>query len=331
MMAARPEQPGEGPGSTAGVAQDSRFARSVRIVEVGPRDGLQNETALVATADKAAFVNLLSAAGLPVIEVAAFVDPRRVPAMADAADVFAAVVKRPGTRYTALVPNARGLDRALAAGADEMAIFAAASETFSRRNVNQGIDESLAGYELVCARARDAGIRVRGYLSTCFGCPFEGPVPAARVASLAQRLLAMGVFEVVLSDTIGVAHPAQVWSVLDTVAEALPLESVALHFHDTRGTALANVLSALERGIGVFDASAGGLGGCPFAPGATGNLATEDLLYLLDGLGIRTGVRLDALMEASRFIESRVGHPLPSRVYQAERAKQRLRLAPDKT
>jgi hydroxymethylglutaryl-CoA lyase len=291
----------------------------VEIVEVGPRDGLQNEPVVVPAADKAAFVDLLSAAGLPVIEVAAFVNPQRVPAMADAAEVFAAIERRAGTRYTALVPNTRGLERALAAGVREVAIFAAASETFSRRNINQGIEESLATYSAVCRDAQAAGVRVRGYLSTCFGCPYEGPVAPTRVAELAARLLALGVFEVVLSDTIGVAHPAQVWTVLDAVEPLVPLTTLALHFHDTRGTGLANVLAALERGIAVFDASAGGLGGCPFAPGATGNLATEDLVYLLDGLGIETGVRLDAVMAASRFIESRVGHPLPSRVYRAER------------
>jgi len=308
-----------GPAETS--AETGRFARAVRIVEVGPRDGLQNEAAPVSTSDKAAFVNLLSAAGLPAIEVAAFVDPRRVPAMADAAQVFAAIDRRDGTRYSALVPNLHGLRRALAAGVGEVALFAAASETFSRRNINQGIDESLAACAEVTARAREAGVRVRGYLSTSFGCPFEGPVPPARVADLADRLHALGVFEVVLSDTIGIAHPAQVWSVLDEVGALLPMASVALHFHDTRGTGLANVLAGLERGVAVFDASAGGLGGCPFAPGATGNLATEDLVYLLHGLGIETGVRLDGVMAASRFIESRVGHALPSRVYQAERRR----------
>ncbi len=295
-----------------------RWPNAVEIVEVGPRDGLQNEAATVSTADKAAFVDLLSAAGLPVIEVTAFVNPRRVPAMADATELFAAIEQRPGTRYTALVPNMRGLERAIAAGVGEVAVFAAASETFSRRNINQGIEESLIAYAAVCSQARAAGVRVRGYLSTCFGCPFEGEVPPARVADLAGRLLALGVFEVVLSDTIGVAHPAQVWTVLDAVGGVVPISSLALHFHDTRGTGLANVLAALERGVATFDASAGGLGGCPFAPGATGNLATEDLVYLLDGLGISTGVRLDALLAASRFIESRVGHPLPSRVYQAD-------------
>jgi hydroxymethylglutaryl-CoA lyase len=291
----------------------------VEIVEVGPRDGLQNETAPVSAADKAAFVNLLSAAGLPAIEVAAFVNPRLVPAMADAAEVFAAIERRPGTRYSALVPNVRGLERALAAGASEVALFAAASETFSRRNVNLGIEESLEVYADVCRQAGAAGLRVRGYLSTCFGCPFEGPVPPERVAVLAGRLLSLGVVEVVLSDTIGVAHPAQVWTVLDAVEAVVPIQSLALHFHDTRGTGLTNVFAALERGVHVFDASAGGLGGCPFAPGATGNLATEDLVYLLDGLGIQTGVRLGGVLAASRFIESRIGHALASRVYHAER------------
>lgn len=300
----------------------------VEIVEVGPRDGLQNEAAAISTADKATFVNLLSGAGLPVIEVGAFVNPRRVPAMADAAEVFAAIERRPGTRYTALVPNARGLDRAIEARASEVAIFAAASETFSRRNINQGIDESLTAYAEVCRAAQAAGLRVRGYLSTCFGCPFEGDVPPARVARLAARLLALGVFEVVLSDTIGVAHPARVWRVLDEVLPVVAAHSVAMHFHDTRGTGLANVLAALERGIAVFDASAGGLGGCPFAPGATGNLATEDLVYMLDGLGIHTGVHLDALLDASRFIESRVGHALVSRVYRAEAGRAEAKLRP---
>jgi hydroxymethylglutaryl-CoA lyase len=292
----------------------------VEIVEVGPRDGLQNEAAAIPTADKAAFVDLLSAAGLPVIEVSAFVSPRRVPAMADAADVFAAIARRPGTRYTALVPNPTGLARAIDAGVREVAIFAAASETFSRRNINQGIDESFVAYAAVCRQAEAAGVRVRGYLSTSFGCPYEGDVPSARVADLAARLRDLGVFEVALGDTIGVAHPGQVWSVLEAVAPRVPVGSIACHFHDTRGTGLANVLAALESGVTVFDASAGGLGGCPFAPGATGNLATEDLVYLLNGLGIATGVSLDGVIAASRFMQPRVGHALPSRVFQAERS-----------
>lgn len=291
----------------------------VEVVEVGPRDGLQNEPVSVTTADKVAFVNLLSDAGLPVIEVAAFVNPERVPRMADATELVQAIERRPGVRYTALVPNVRGLEHALGAGLREVAIFAAASETFSRRNINQGIEESLAAYATVCREALAGGARVRGYLSTCFGCPYEGAVPAGRVARLAARLSDLGVFEVALSDTIGVAQPGQVWEVLDTVIPRVPASRLAMHFHDTRGTGLANVLAALDRGITTFDASAGGLGGCPFAPGATGNLATEDLVYLLDGLGIETGVRLAGVVAASRFMESRLDHALPSRVYQAER------------
>jgi hydroxymethylglutaryl-CoA lyase len=297
-----------------------RLPANVTIVEVGPRDGLQNEPAPVATADKVAFVDLLSAAGLPVIEVSAFVHPGRVPQMADAAAVLQEIRRTPGVRYAALVPNLRGLDRAREAGLDEIAIFAAASETFSRRNNNQTIDESLETYAGVCAAASDAGMRVRAYLSTAFGCPYEGRVEPARVAELSTRLLDMGVFEVAVSDTIGIAHPGAVPGVVAAVAGAIGLERLALHFHDTRGTALANVLAALQLGVRTFDASAGGLGGCPFAPGASGNLATEDLIYMLDGLGVETGVSLEGVLDASRYIEARVGHRLPSRVAQAVRA-----------
>jgi hydroxymethylglutaryl-CoA lyase len=223
-------------------------------------------------------------------------------------------------RYSALVPNLAGLERALAAGVEEVAIFAAASETFSRRNINQSIDESLAAYKGVCDAALAAGIRVRGYLSTCFGCPFEGPVAPQKVAELSARLIDLGVFEVSVSDTIGVAHPGQVPGVLAALAARVPLVQVALHFHDTRGTALANVLAGLQHGVATYDSSAGGLGGCPYAPGATGNLATEDLLYMLDGLGIETGVSLPLVMDASLFIEHALDHRLPSRYVQAERS-----------
>ena len=293
--------------------------RDVRIVEVGPRDGLQNEHAPIAAVDKIAFVNRLSAAGFRAIEVTAFVSPRWVPQMADADDVARGIERRPGTTYAALVPNLAGLEHAVAAGVDEIAIVAAASETFSHRNINQGVEESLFGYQAVVDGARAAGIRVRAYLSTAFGCPYEGAVAPSRVAELAGRLLALGAFEVVLSDTIGIAHPGQTRQVLEAVRTALPLEQTALHVHDTRGTGLANVLMALSLGVATFDSSAGGLGGCPYAPGAAGNLATEDLVYLLDGLGVRTGVDLAGVVAASRFIERRVGHPLVSRVYQAER------------
>jgi len=292
---------------------------AVSIVEVGPRDGLQNERAHVPTAEKAAFVDGLAAAGLTRIEVSAFVSPHRVPQMADAADLFARLTRRPGVRYSALVPNLAALTRAMAAGVNEVAVFAAASETFSRKNINQGIEDSLRAYAEVCAAAHEAGLPVRGYLSTAFGCPFEGAVPPERVATLARRLLDLGVFEVSVSDTIGVAHPGQVWDVLDAVTGSVPVAQLALHFHDTRGTALANVLAGLEAGVRTFDASAGGLGGCPYAPGASGNLATEDLLYLLDGLGMHSGVSLPGVMAASLALEPRIGHPMPSRVLQTAR------------
>ncbi len=301
---------------------------TVTIVEVAPRDGLQNERVALSTADKIEFVNRLSAAGLPVIEVSAFVSPKWVPQMADAAEVFAGITRRPGTRYAALVPNLAGLERATQAGVTEIAVFAASTETFSRRNINQSIDDSLSNYKQVCDRALAGGLRVRGYLSTAFGCPFEGDVAPERVAGLAARLLELGVFEVALSDTIGIAHPGQVPRVLEAVLARLPVNTIALHFHDTRGTALANVLAALPYGIATFDASAGGLGGCPFAPGAAGNLATDDLAYMLDGLGIETGVSLAALTSpsgASAFIAERLDHRLPSRYFQAVNASRLLR------
>ena len=291
--------------------------RRITVVEVGPRDGLQNEHVDVSTADKIEFVNRLSAARLPVIEVSAFVSPKWVPQMSDAEQVFAGITRQGGTRYTALVPNPAGLERAQRAGVSEVAIFAASTETFSRKNINQGIDESFATYKEVCDAALAAGLRVRGYLSTAFGCPYEGNVAPERVAALAAQLVELGVFEVAISDTIGIAHPGQVPQVLDAVLARVPVDQIALHFHDTRGTALANVLTALPYGVATFDASAGGLGGCPYAPGAAGNLATDDLIYMLNGLGVETGVSLPALSEASRFIATRLDHPLPSRYAQA--------------
>jgi hydroxymethylglutaryl-CoA lyase len=294
--------------------------KHVTVVEVGPRDGLQNERVLVPTADKIEFVNRLSAAHLPVIEVSAFVSPKWVPQMADAADVFAGITRVPAVRYTALVPNLAGLDRAIAAGVTEIAVFASSTETFSRNNINQSIDDSLATYAQVSERARASGLRVRGYLSTAFGCPFEGAVAPERVAEVAVRLVDLGVFEVAISDTIGIAHPGQVPGVLDAVLARVPVHQIALHFHDTRGTALANVLASLPYGIATFDAAAGGLGGCPYAPGAAGNLATDDLIYMLDGLGIETGVSLAAVSNASAFIASKIDHRLPSRYAQAVKA-----------
>ncbi len=300
---------------------ESLRGRRVTVVEVGPRDGLQNEKIDVSLDDRVTFVDMLSDAGLPVIEVGAFVNPKRVPQMADAELLFERIARRAGTRYTALVPNLAGLDRALAAGVSEIAIFAAASDSFSRANINQSVEESFATYRQVCERATARGLRIRAYLSTAFGCPYEGEVPVDRVASLAARLLDFGAFEVAVSDTIGVAHPAQVAAVVSAVTARMPLTAVALHFHDTRGTALANVLTALTLGVTTFDASAGGLGGCPYAPGASGNLATDDLIYMLDGLGVETGVSLDALSAASRFIAARLDHPLPSRYAQARRSE----------
>ena len=296
-----------------------RMPRRVSVVEVGPRDGLQNEKVPIATADKIAFIDRLSATGHSVIEVSAFVSPKWVPQMADAQQVFAGITRQPGVRYTALVPNRAGLERAMVAGVTEVAIFAAASETFSRRNINQSIDESLATYKLVCDDARAAGVRVRGYLSTCFVCPFEGPIAPSQVAAVAAKLFELGVYEVVVSDTIGAATPGDVLRVLGATSERLPLQQTALHFHDTRGTALANVLAGLDYGVTTFDSSAGGLGGCPYAPGASGNLATEDLLYMLNGLGVDTGVSIDAVAAASRFIELKLDHALPSRFLQAPR------------
>jgi isopropylmalate/homocitrate/citramalate synthase len=299
--------------------------RRITVVEVGPRDGLQNERAAVSTADKIEFVNRLSAAQLPVIEVTAFVSPKWVPQMADAGQVFAGIARRPGTRYTALVPNLAGLERAQQAGVTEIAIFAASTETFSRKNINQSVDESFATYRQVCDAARAGGLRVRGYLSTAFGCPYEGAVSPTVVATLAARLIDLGVFEVAVSDTIGIAHPGQIPGVLEAVLARVPVDRIALHFHDTRGTALANVMTSLDFGVATFDASAGGLGGCPYAPGAAGNLATDDLIYMLDGLGAETGVLLPAVSEASAFIESRLDHQLPSRYYQAAASQRRTK------
>lgn len=296
------------------------FPPQVTIVEVGPRDGLQNEAAFVPTLEKIALVNRLAAAGHTTIEVSAFVSPKWVPQMADAAQVFAGITRRPGVRYTALVPNLQGLSRAREARVDEVAVFPAASETFSKGNINQTIDEAIANARSIASEALGAGLRVRAYLSTSFGCPFEGPVAPARVAEMTARLIDLGAYEVALSDTIGIAHPRQVSDVLDEVTKRVPVGNLALHFHDTRGTALVNVYAGLEAGVLTFDASAGGLGGCPYSPGATGNLATEDLVFLLDGCGITTGPRLDAIAEASRAIEPHVGHALPSRVFRALQA-----------
>ena len=292
--------------------------RRVRIVEVGPRDGLQNEAAAIPTNVKVRFVDLLSEAGFNWIEVTSFVHPRAVPQMADADEVFRAIGKKPGVRYVALVPNPRGLDRALAAGVEDIALFVAATESFSRANINRSIEQSLEDAHQVTTASRRAGARVRAYISVAFGCPYEGPVSPARVLPVAERLFELGAEEVVLGDTIGVATPSDVSRLMDVLLPLAPADRWGMHFHDTRGMALANVMASLDVGLSHFDSSAGGLGGCPFAgPGAAGNVATEDLLYLLDGVGVEHRVDLDRVLEASRFIVDAVGHPLTSKVYQA--------------
>jgi hydroxymethylglutaryl-CoA lyase len=285
----------------------------VRVVEVGPRDGLQNEAVFVPTGAKIHFIDLLSAAGLPVVEATSFVSPKAIPALADADEVFPAITKRPGTHYPALVPNVRGLERALAAGVQEIALFTAASETFTKRNINMTIDESLAAFAAVMERARPAGLTVRGYVSTAFGCPYEGDVPPEKVIAVTERLFALGVAEVSVGDTIGVATPNQITAMVPLLTQVAPVERIALHLHDTRGTALANAYAGLQAGITCFDSAAGGLGGCPYAPGASGNLATEDLVYMLHGLGIETGVDVANVAAASRFLSGVLGHDLPGR------------------
>jgi hydroxymethylglutaryl-CoA lyase len=292
--------------------------RQVRIVEVGPRDGLQNEAARIPTGTKVQFVDLLSTAGFPWIEVTSFVHPKAVLQMADADEVFRSIEKRQGVRYVALVPNPRGLDRALAAGVQDIALFVAATESFSRANINRSIDESLTDARAVVDAASASGARVRAYISVVFGCPYEGPVQPRQVRTAAARLFDIGVEEVVLGDTIGVATPADVGKLMEVLLRDAPVDRWGMHFHDTRGMALANIMSSLDLGLSSFDSSAGGLGGCPFAgPGAAGNVATEDLVYLLDGLGVEHGVDLGRVLEASRFIVDAIGHPLTSKVYQA--------------
>ena len=295
----------------------SNLPRQVRVVEVGGRDGLQNEAQVVSTDDKVGFLERLGAAGLETIEVGSFVRPDRIPQLTDTAEVLRRLTRRPGVRYVALVPNEKGLERALEAGVRDIAIFTAASNTFNLKNINMTVDESIAAQRPVVVRAKREGMWVRGYVSTCFGCPYEGSVAPERVRDVSVMLDAMGVDEISLGDTIGVGTPRQVEGVLGLLLEKIPAARLALHFHDTRGTALANVIAGLGMGIAIFDSSAGGLGGCPYAPGASGNLSTEDLLYMLDGMGIETGVALNKVVEASRFIERALGRDLPSRYLQA--------------
>ncbi|PWW64527.1 hydroxymethylglutaryl-CoA lyase [Actinokineospora spheciospongiae] len=292
----------------------------VTIWEVGARDGLQNEQAVVPVEVKLEFLARLAAAGLTTLEATSFVHPRWVPQLADAEELLAGLEPVEGVRYPVLVPNERGLDRALAAGVRHIAVFGSATETFAKRNLNRTLDEQYAMFEPVVTRARAEGLDVRAYVSMCFGDPWEGPVPAAQVAAVGARLVSMGCSELSLGDTIGVATPGQVAAVVGEVAAAgVPLGSVAVHFHDTYGQALSNTLAALRLGITTVDSSAGGLGGCPYAESATGNLATEDLVWMLDGLGVQTGVDLDALADTSAWMAGRLGRPSPSRVVQALR------------
>jgi isopropylmalate/homocitrate/citramalate synthase len=294
----------------------------VRVVEVGPRDGLQNESRPLPVADKVAFVDALTRSGLRDIEVTSFVRPDRVPQLADAEDVLAGIERDAGTRYWALVPNARGLERAEAAGVKHIAVFTAATDGFNRANVNASVEESLARLRPVVRDAKAAGLVVRGYVSTAFGCPYEGAVPPFQPAGVARTLLDAGCDEISLGDTIGVAVPDDIGEVLEAAERmGVPVGKLALHLHDTFGTALANVHAGLRGGITAFDSSAGGLGGCPFAPGAAGNLATEDLLYLLDGLGIETGVRLEGVFRAASAVAAALEKSLPSRAHAALRAK----------
>jgi hydroxymethylglutaryl-CoA lyase len=294
---------------------------TVKIVEVGPRDGLQNEKVTVPAEVKIDFITALADAGLRVIEAGAFVSPKWVPQMADTAEVYRDIPKDPGVEFPVLVPNMKGLERAIEAGVKSIAIFTAASETFNQRNINMTIDGSFENYLPVAARARAEGIRVRGYVSTAFGCPYEGEVPPEKVLEVCARLLDLGCYEVSVGDTIGVGTPMQVQGVIGILLQVIPPSKLAMHFHDTRGTALANTLAALEMGIATYDASAGGLGGCPYAPGASGNLATEDLVYMLDSMAIETGVDLNRLVQASSRIAPYLDHPLPGKYLQACRKK----------
>jgi isopropylmalate/homocitrate/citramalate synthase len=298
------------------------FPPAVRMVEVGPRDGLQNEPVILPASIKAELINRLADAGLKTIEAGSFVSPKLVPQLADTAEVLARIERRAGVCYPVLVPNMKGFDAAMVAGVEEIAIFAAASEKFSEKNINCSIAESLERFAPVCAAALKRNIRVRGYVSCVMGCPYQGKVEAADVASLAGRLADLGCYEISLGDTVGVGTPGQAAKLVDAVAARVPVERLAAHFHDTRGQALANILAVMGRGIAVIDSAVAGLGGCPFAANtdnrAAGNVASEDVLYMLNGLGIDTGVDFDALVEAGRFVSDHLGHPPASRANLAQ-------------
>jgi len=295
--------------------------QKVRIVEVGPRDGLQNEAQNVPTAIKLELIDRLTDAGLPVIQATAFVSPKWVPQMSDAAAVMAGIRRKTGVAYPVLVPNRKGLDAAIASGCAEVVVFGAATEAFSRRNTNCSIAEGLARFAEVCAEAIARGLKVRGDISVCLGCPYEGEVAPEQVTRVARELVAMGCYEITIADTIGAGTPGKTRAVIEDVAQHISPEKLAGHFHDTYGQALANTLAALECGVATFDSSVAGLGGCPYAKGATGNVASEDLLYMLNGMGIATGVDLHKLAAAGSFISNALGRPTQSRVARALAAK----------
>jgi hydroxymethylglutaryl-CoA lyase len=298
--------------------QRPRLPPRVTVYEVGPRDGLQNEPETLPVDARVAFVDQLTDSGLQAIEVGSFVSPKAIPQLADTEEIYRRIHRARGTRYPALVPNVRGLERAIECGVREIAVFTAASETFNRHNINAGVDESIERFRPVVARAAQEKIRVRGYVSTAFGCPYEGPISPDAVREVVHKLLDLSVDEISIGDTIGVATPAGVFEVIESLYDSGVSRGVlALHFHDTRGTALANVYAGLACGIQIFDSSAGGLGGCPYAPGAAGNLATEDLLYLLEGLGIETGVSLQGVVAASRALSGALGRRPPGRYLSA--------------
>jgi hydroxymethylglutaryl-CoA lyase len=298
-----------------------RLPSNVRMVEVGPRDGLQNEAEIVPVATKIALIEQLAAAGLEVVEAGSFVSPRWIPQMADTGDVLAGLRRKPGVSYPVLVPNMKGFEAARAAGVEEIAIFGAASETFSQRNINCSIAESLARFVPVAEAAKRQGMRLRAYISCVIDCPYEGPVAAEAVAELAAKLLAMGCYEISLGDTIGTGTPARIQRMIECVSSVVPVNRLAVHFHDTYGQALANILASLEKGIGTVDSSVAGLGGCPYAKGASGNVASEDVLYMLSGLGIRTGVDMGRLAAAGPFISKALGREPASKVARALAAK----------
>ena len=288
----------------------------VKIVEVGPRDGLQNERTPVPSEVKIEFIERLSASGLKTIETTSFVSPRWIPQLADATRVFTSIRRRPGVAYPVLVPNVTGLERALEAGVEEVAVFTAASDTFNRRNTNADIEESLERYAAVMTLASANGLRVRGYVSCALGCPYEGDIAPAKVARVAEDLLALGCYEVSLGDTIGIGTPAAAQRMVEAVMQRVPVAQLAVHFHDTRGQALANVMACLQLGVATVDSSVAALGGCPYANGARGNVASEDLLFMLNGLGIETGVDLDRLIDASLYISEALHRPPSSRMGQ---------------